>query len=240
MRRQWMAWAGTAGLLLGHPMIAHGTSSGGPTAADRQRFAAATQVPADSLRSLRQVPVPAGVALDALWLGIADVAGDPQPWLLGIPPGKAQPVALRLPLASEVGLLAVIDATGRPLRMDLLGARDIPAASAPANGGPGGVPMLLMRAAHRLDSGEQRETLLLVQLAPSPRLVWREVATSMRTVGDSFRSFALEFVTDPGSKWLAIELFQTTLPPAGQQPAMPGPPLRLRFGYRDGAYQRLG
>lgn len=243
-----MAWAGAAGLLAVRPMTAHGTSSGGSSDADRQRFADAVQVPADSLRSLRKLPVPAGLALEALWLGIADVAGDPQPWLLGVPPGKAPPVALRLPLASEVSLLAVLDATGRPLRIDLLGARDVTATGAPANvptnaptnGRPGGVSTLLMRAAHRLDSGEQRETLLLVQLSPSLRLVWREIATSIRKVGESFRSFALEFVAEPDSKWLAIELFQTTLPPAGQQPAMPGPPLRLRFGYRDSAYQRIG
>ncbi len=239
LRRGWRAFAGVGCALISRPLIASGTPFSRPGDEDRQRFAAAIEVEVENLRGLQRLPIPVGVALAGLWVGIVDSGGDPQPWLLGVPHGKAPPSPLRLPFASEVDLLAQLDLSGRALKIDLLPPASGAASAALVSPQRARRPALLLRATHRLGSGEQRDTLLLVQLAPSLVLVWREVATLIRPRGDGFRSFALELVRDPDSAWLALDLYQTTLPASDQPAAAPGPPLRLHFGHRDGAYRRL-
>ena len=143
-----------------------------------------------------------------------------------------------LPTASQVDLLAQLDLQGLPRKLDPNG-QAIDAATPWATQAT--APALLLRTRHRLDGGEQRETLVLVALSATPTVLWEEIASSLRPASEGHRSFSLELVTDPRSApWLGLHLFQTTVPAANQAAGAPGPPLRLRFAYRNGAYQRAG
>jgi len=94
---------------------------------------------------------------------------------------------------------------------------------------------VLVRASHKLDSGEQRDTLVMLSVAKSPQILWQETASSAMTDGRGFQSLELAFAKPARGPWLDLDLLQHAFGGRGQPP---GPPLTLRFEFKQGAYQR--
>lgn len=218
----------------GQPLMASAATASDP----KLRFAKVVGVRPETLSEFRRVLLPKGGAVAEVWLGIGEVSGDPQPWLVPVSAAGITGAAMRLPIASMVDVLASVDLAGPPKQIDLSAAPASPGGVDSANAGA--APALLLRATLPFEGGNRRESLVLVSLAEQPAVVWRETATLIRARQQGYRSFSLQFVADPGQPWLALHLFQTTLPATGQTPAMPGPPLLLKFGYREGSYRRIG
>ncbi len=205
------------------------------------RFAAAVGAAAAAgpVSAFQRVSFPGVASLGECWIGVGTVRGDPQAWLVPVADNGVPGAAIALPIGGQVALLARLDLQGAPRKLDLTR----PPGSPPLDPAPGAVlmaPALLLAIGHQLKGGEDRSTLALVQVAPTASLRWYEIATSVRPQSEGHRSFALELVPDPGEPWLALNLYQTTVPAASGPPGMPGPPLRLHFGLRGSAYRRLG
>jgi hypothetical protein len=235
-RRAWLAGAAALATAWPSRMMAQGAAP----PERRQRIAEAIGIPLASLKQVQRLALPPGLGEVEWWLAVGERQGDPKPWLLALGPAASSPPAapLVLPTASRADLLAQLDLQGAPRKLDPSGPAMDPGQPWRARPAAGA---LLLRAHHRLDGGEQRETLVLVAVGATPVLLWEAVARSERPRSEGHSSFSLEFVADPASApWLGIALFQTTLPAAGQPAGMPGPPLRQRFSYRAGAYQRTG
>ncbi len=176
----------------------------------------------------------AGVAV--AW-AVATDGGEVQPWLLA-QPVAAPARAVRLAAGREVSLLAWLDLQGAPTVIDLLRPPANPESVQPAAAGAPLRPAALLRIRHKLDSGERRTTLMLVALGAAPAAVWREVEASQQSGGGGYRSHQLALKPAVSGAALMLELNQTTLPGAGAQPQMPGPPLTLRFSFDGTTYQR--
>jgi hypothetical protein len=202
---------------------------------DRLRFAAALGVPAAAVRQVQRVALPAGLPVEAVWLGVhageGGAAGALAPDCDGAP--CAGP-AVDLGPAAAITPLAVVDLQGRPTRVTLFGEREPLAAP-----GEGAAPALLLRTAREIGAGQEREALALVTLASPPRRVLAAEGRLTRADGSGFQTLQLQTEAPAaGGEWLDVLLLQHALPPQGASPAMPGPPLLLRHAYRDGAYRR--
>ncbi|EHR72603.1 hypothetical protein BurJ1DRAFT_3800 [Burkholderiales bacterium JOSHI_001] len=206
---------------------------------DSAQFARDTGATSGAASSFGRLALPAlGADAQVAW-GVVSVDGDPQPYLVLRKPckGKAACPAktLRLPLGADVAALALLDRRGAPFTLNLLQPPADPAAAQWR--ASSARPALLLRVRQALPDGASRSTLVLAALdGAAPLGLWREVDTS-NTRDGGYRSHQLAFLADKGG-WLALELGQTTLPAAGAQPQMPGPPLALRFVYDGQTYQR--
>jgi hypothetical protein len=102
-----------------------------------------------------------------------------------------------------------------------------------------GSPALVVRARHKLGSGELRDTLVLLSAARTPKILLQEPSSSTMPDGSGFQTLEVSFTKPARGSMLDIALLQHSLPARGQQPFSPGPPLTLHFTYRQGAYQRV-
>lgn len=204
------------------------------------RFAAAVGSAAAGgpVVGFQRVSFPGVAALSECWVGVGTVRGDPQAWLVPVAASGAPGAAIALPIGGQVALLARLDLQGAPRKIDLTRPPGGPPLD-PLPGAALAAPALLLSVGHQLKGGEERSTLALVQVAPTAGLRWQEIASSVRPQSEGHRSFSLELVPDPGQPWLALSLYQTSVPAASGPPGMPGPPLRLHFGWRGSEYRRL-
>jgi hypothetical protein len=195
-------------------------------------FAQALKTSPEALSAFIAVPIGAAGQADALWLGSHRVGGEPQTWAIAACGARPCPGAkpLSLPTASELAIAALIDLQGAPFKLDL---RQLPARTQPLQKPKS--PALLVRARHKLDSGELRDTLVLLSTAKSPKILWQETANSTLPDGSGFQSLELSFKKPARGSMLDLGLLQHALAAKGQPP---GPPLVLEFVLRQGAYQR--
>jgi len=205
----------------------------------KSAFAQALGASFQSISEFVAVPIAAAPA-DALWLGSSMVGGEPQSWALAACKGRPCPGAkpVSLPTASSLAVLALLDLQGAPFKIDL---RQPPANPARAQPMPQKAkkPAALVRARHKLDSGEERDTLVIVPADKSGEILWQQTASSSLPNGGGFQSLELSFAKPAKGPWLDVGLLQHTVPAKGEQPFAPGPPLKLEFAYRQGAYQRV-
>lgn len=201
----------------------------------RPAFAKALGAPPQEISAFVAVPLSASAQPSALWLGSRMVSGEPQAWAIavcGSGPCPGDPVSL--PTASALAVMAIVDLQGAPFKLDL---RKPPKAQAVPQKPKS--PAALILARHKLDSGEERDTLVLLSAAKAPEILLQEITRSTLPNGGGHESTELSLVKPPRGPWLDLRLLQHTLPAKGQQPFAPGPPLALQFAYRDGAYQRV-
>jgi hypothetical protein len=140
--------------------------------------------------------------------------------------------------ADTVTLLGVVDLNGEPVSIDLTeppGKAGLPLRVADS----ASQPALLMLTRERPPTGEERDSLVLCAVGAERALLWREVIRSIRSDGGGYQSFEVAMVSSDGDERpLEIELYQTTVPPHGAAPSMPGPPLLLRFRISREMYSR--
>jgi hypothetical protein len=207
-----------------------------PTMSDpKSAFAQALGASPQAISEFLAVSVPAAAPATALWLGSTMVDGEPQTWALaacGAKPCPGKP--LSLPAASALAVAAVVDLQGAPFKLDLRQLPREPARAQPLPQKPkkGAV---LVRASRKLDSGEQRDTLIIVSATKSPEILWQETAASALADGKGFQSLELAFAKPARGPWLELALLQHAFGGRGQPP---GPPLTLQFEFKQGAYQR--
>jgi len=205
----------------------------------KSAFAQALKASPEAISAFIAVPIGVAGQADALWLGSHVVSGEPRSWAIaacGARPCPGKP--LSLPSASELAVAALVDLQGAPFKLDLRQIPKDPARAQPLPQKPRS-PALLVRARHKLDSGELRDTLVLISTAKSPKILLQEPSSSTMPDGGGFQSLELGFAKPARGAMLELALLQHSLPARGQQPFSPGPPLTLQFTHRQGAYQRV-
>lgn len=206
----------------------------------KSAFARAVGATPQAISAFLAVPLPSGGGpADALWVGTNSAEGKMRTWAVagckGSPcPGK--PVSM--PTASSLALAALVDLQGAAFKLDLKQLPKDPAGAQPLPKQPGKLGALVL-ARNKLDSGELRDTLVLLSGSDPVDVLWRETASSTPPNGGGFQSQELGFAKPSQGAWLELTLLQHSLPAKGDAAYRPGPPLTLRFAYQQGVYQRV-
>jgi hypothetical protein len=205
----------------------------------KSAFAKAVGATPQAISAFLAVPLPSGGAADALWVGTSSTDDRMRTWAMA--GCKGSPCAGKpasMPTASSLALAALADLQGAAFKLDLKQLPKDPAGAQPLPKQPG-KPAALVLARHKLDSGELRDTLVLLSASDKVEVLWRETASSTPASGGGFQSLELGFVRAAAEPWLELTLLQHSLPAKGDPAYRPGPPLTLRFAYRQGAYHRV-
>lgn len=239
--RTWWRMAGTAAACL-PAAFAHVAAANGdkPAMSDaKSAFAQAVGATPQAISAFLDVALPSGGAADALWVGTNSSDGKMRTWALAGCKGRPCPgKPVSMPTASSLALAALVDLQGAAFKLDLKQLPKDPAAAQPLPKQPGKAGALVL-ARHKLDSGELRDTLVLLSASDKVDVLWRETASSTPPGGGGFQSLELGFAKAAAGPWLDLRLLQHSVPGKSQQPHAPGPPLTLEFAYRQGAYQRV-
>ena len=234
--------AGSAAVCLSAAFVHVAAANGEkPAMSDaKSAFAKAVGATPQAISAFLVVPLPSGGGpADALWVGTSSTDDRMRTW--AVAGCKGSPCAGKpasMPTASSLALAALVDLQGAAFKLDLKQLPKDPAGAQPLPKQPGKAGALVL-ARHKLDSGELRETLVLLSASDKVEVLWRETASSTPPSGGGFQSLELGFVKAAAGPWLDLRLLQHTVPGKGQQPHAPGPPLTLEFAYRQGAYHRV-
>jgi hypothetical protein len=204
----------------------------------KSAFAKAVGATPQAISAFLAVPLPSGGAADALWVGTSSTGERMRTW--AVAGCKGNPCAAKpasMPTASSLALAALVDLQGAAFKLDLKQLPKDPAGAQPLPKQPG-KPAALVLARHKLDSGELRDTLVLLSASDKVDVLWRETASSAPPNAGGFQSVELGFAKPSQGPWLELTLLQHSLPAKGDPAYRPGPPLTLRFAYQQGAYQR--
>jgi hypothetical protein len=229
--------------LLRLALVAVIMSVAAPSQADdvaaRNGLAAALGLSPDALTDVYAVSVPSGGPLRAIWLArhpSTDPTDAKPTATVALVPGctGCPPELLAIRNVDALQLLAVVDLGGTGGALPL--AKDAAAVSAPRLRAGLTHPAVLLLARRDWGGGDWQDEAILCGLIRPPRLLWREPIREHRPDGGGFETFAAEL--EPAGPWSTIVLHQTTLPGAGDQPFMPGPPLTLRYVYDGDVYRK--
>lgn len=193
-------------------------------------FASAAHLPVAAVRSVSTLAWLGEDPATALWLGIAERADGPEALLIPVTSGS---VGAPLPIAAASALpFTLLLDLARPATIDL---RDAAQRTTPAAAGR---PALLVRSRLASPADGQQDQLTLIALAAPPRILWQEQVSRIDSDGGGFDS--LELTIGKASRgWPRLQLLQTTLPAAGADAFMPGPPLLLDYRWQGQGYQRI-
>ena len=229
--------------LLGLALAASIMISTAPSQADdvgaRAGLASALRLAPGALADVHAIPVPRGGPLRAIWLArhpSADPTDASPTATLALVPAcdGCSPELLAVSNVDAVRPLAVVDLGGTGGTLPL--AADADPEPAPRLRAELAHPALLLLARRDWGGGDWQDEAILCSLTLPPRLLWREPIREHRPDGGGFDTIAAEL--EPADARSTIVLHQTTLPGAGDQPFMPGPPLTLRYVYDGTVYRQ--
>lgn len=143
---------------------------------------------------------------------------------------------LRLTPGETVQAWDLVDIAGPPQILDLARARPLHGGKAAQLARTQRAPALLIKSKES-SAGEQRETLTLIALRDTPKMLWQSMVRSASMENGGYET--LEFRLVKGAdEFLDLMLLQQTLPKKSSQPSTPTPPLTLTFRMNGGMYLR--
>lgn len=221
------------GALLCSPVMAND----GSTASIKQVLATALGIDLNHVRTVCQIALNGASDLQAVVLGTYSVSGNERAVAVPVYPvdtAAKTRVALDLMPGQSVEFLGAFDLSRAPTAISL-------EARACASGGEvvemKGLKQAALLVKVRNQSLSTQDSLILLTVERSPRLIWAQTIRSIAANGAGYETVGMRLEAGR-TNTLDLVLIQHELPARNESPYMPGPPLALRFQLINGVYKR--